>query len=311
LASRASGKDEVAEMSYETIDRIILGHNQFFGVNHLSSSKGAERETHFKEMRNVIDLIDFSVQSGTGGLMLSTHPNAHAVIDAIRKHDHLAAELNFYPLLPYISKYVRSSNEKGIVNVIIDTLTGVKAGEKFRLILSGGMGVVKKDLLKLLETLIDVELKMFREVNVKAVFLHDVLTDLALGLDLKNIFELYTEHITEGFNAIPAFATKNLPLLVNKFKEYGFDKPLVMTHFNKAGFQMNPSREACERILKRGEARITAMGTLASGYLSPQNAYEYLFGLPGIESVVVGVSTREHAEETFQIIGSFAERAPG
>ena len=44
------------------------------------------------------------------------------------------------------------------------------------------------------------------------------------------------------------------------------------------------------------------MSTLAAGYLKPEEAYEYLFSLPNIKSVVVGVSTREHAEETFGII---------
>jgi len=38
------------------------------------------------------------------------------------------------------------------------------------------------------------------------------------------------------------------------------------------------------------------------GNLKPKEAYEYLFSLPNIESVVVGVSTKEHAEETFGII---------
>jgi hypothetical protein len=295
-------------MSFEHIDQIILGHNQFFGVNHLSSSKGAEREAYFKKMSNVVDLIDVSRQFGAEGLMLSTHPNAPLLIQAIGKHSNLMTGLNFYPLLPYISKYVRSSNEKGVVNVILDTLSSAKVEEKFKLILVGGLGVVKKDLLLLLKTLIDVELNIFRKVNVKAVFLHDVLTDLALGLDLKNIFELYIEHIMQSFGAIPAFATKNLPLLVNKFKEYGFERPLVMTHFNKAGFQMNPSKRACENVLNGNEARITAMGTLASGYLKPKEAYEYLFGFPSVESVVVGVSTREHIADTFEAIISCRKR---
>jgi aryl-alcohol dehydrogenase-like predicted oxidoreductase len=45
-----------------------------------------------------------------------------------------------------------------------------------------------------------------------------------------------------------------------------------------------------------------AMGTLASGYLRPDDAYAYLGGQPGIESVVVGVSSAAHIEETFAAI---------
>jgi len=44
------------------------------------------------------------------------------------------------------------------------------------------------------------------------------------------------------------------------------------------------------------------MSTLAAGYLKPQEAYDYLFSLPNVASVVVGVSRKDHAQETFQII---------
>ncbi len=64
-------------------------------------------------------------------------------------------------------------------------------------------------------------------------------------------------------------------------------------------FKMNPSREECERCLGEYDVDVLAMSTLAAGYLKPKEAYEYLFSLPNIKSVVVGVSTREHAEETF------------
>ena len=92
------------------------------------------------------------------------------------------------------------------------------------------------------------------------------------------------------------------------FDEWGIEKPLIMASFNKAGFQMNPSREECERCLREHDVDVLAMSTLAAGYLKPKEAYEYLFSLPNIESVVVGVSTKEHAEETFGIIRGQGEK---
>ena len=67
----------------------------------------------------------------------------------------------------------------------------------------------------------------------------------------------------------PAFATKNLPLLLKKLTSWGISKPLILTHFNKIGFQMNPSREACEKSLAEYDFQVMAMGTLASGHLKP------------------------------------------
>jgi hypothetical protein len=65
---------------------------------------------------------------------------------------------------------------------------------------------------------------------------------------------------------------------------------------------MNPSREAAERCLAESDVQVMAMGTLASGYLRPDPAYEYLYSLPRMDSVVVGVSSPAHAAETFGAI---------
>ncbi len=65
---------------------------------------------------------------------------------------------------------------------------------------------------------------------------------------------------------------------------------------------MNPSREACEDAVSKYDATIMAMGSLASGYLNPDDAYEYLAKIPKIASVVVGVSSEAHAKETFAAI---------
>jgi len=89
---------------------------------------------------------------------------------------------------------------------------------------------------------------------------------------------------------------------MESFDEWGIKKPLIMASFNSAGFQMNPSREECERCLREYDVDVLAMSTLAAGYLKPKEAYEYLFSLPNIKSVVVGVSTKEHARETINLI---------
>jgi hypothetical protein len=129
-----------------------------------------------------------------------------------------------------------------------------------------------------------------------------VLTDLALAFDIPEVLELHDTEITKRFGARPGYATKNLPLLVERFARYGFQSPLVLAHVNKIGFGMNPSRDACERALASRGLEVMAMGTLASGYLRPGEAYEYVFGLPAVQSVVVGVSTPAHAAETFAAV---------
>jgi len=291
------------------IDPIVLGHNPFFGVDHLSRERGAQRGQQFEQTSAILDMIRFAGDSDVNAMMMSTHPRASVVAEAIRNEPDLRGSLSLYILLPNISKYIRQSNEKGIINVVLDQLKGAGLGQKFALLARGGISVLRKDVNEILRTLIRLELMPFRGLKLRAVFLHDVLTDLALALDLKSVLELYVREVSGRHNAAPGFATKNLPMLVEKFKRFGFEGPLVLTHFNKVGFWMNPSREACERCLAENDLTVMAMGTLASGYLRPDEAYDYLYRLGGIDSVVVGVSSPGHAEETFSAIRRHAGRS--
>lgn len=281
---------------------IVLGHNSFFGVNHLSKEEGAQREAKFEATSAILEIVHFALERDVDAMMMSTHPRANLVAAAVKEERGLADRLRFYPLLPYIAKYVRQSNERGIVNVVLDQLKGIGLGQRLQIVSRGGLGVIRKDVDDLLRTLIQIELSPFQGLRLGAVFLHDVLTDLALALDLPTIFTLYAEEIQTRFQTRPALATKNLPLLVQRFRQWGLELPLILAHVNKTGFCVNPSLEAVEQCLRENAVEVMAMGTLASGYLAPQEAYEYLFSLPNICSVTVGVSSRAHAEETFAAI---------
>lgn len=284
------------------IDPIVLGHNPFFGVDHLSRERGAQRELQFEDNGAILEMIRFAAGEGAGGMMMSTHPRSALVAEAVRRDAKLLETVSFYPLLPYIAKYVRQANEKGIMNVVFDQLKNAGWAQRLALLGSGALSVLRKDYQEILRTMIRMELTPFQGLSVRAVFLHDALTDLALALDIPEVFDLYCNEIAERFHAQPAFATKNLPFLIERFKAYGIANPLVLTHVNKLGFGMNPSRRACEICLAENRLRVMAMGTLASGYLRPEEAYPYVFGLPNIDSVVVGVSSRDHAHETFESI---------
>jgi len=285
-----------------SIDPIILGHNQFVGVDHLSQNRARDRIERFSDTQNILDVISCFYELGGRGMMLSTHQKAIEIMRAIGSVPELSKNMNFYPLIPYAQGYVRRANEMGVVGLLNDVLEPASTSAKLKILLKGGINVMRKDFLNILSTLIDVELLPFKGFNTKAIFLHNVFTDLALSLKAQNIFEFYIDYIRDNYGVTPAFGTMNFPALVRNFDEWGFKKPLVMASFNKIGFQMNPSREECERTLKNYDVDVLAMSTLAAGYLKPIEAYEYLFSLRNIKSVVVGVSTKEHARETINLI---------
>jgi hypothetical protein len=287
-------------MSTDRLDPVVLGHNPFFGVNHLSRQRGAQSEAAFSEVGSITTMLRVAADHNVNAMMMSTHPRAGLVAEAVRADRALVGRFHFYPLLPYITKYVRQANEKGIVNVVLDQLKQGGWASRLSVAARGGLAMLTRDHEAMLATLIGLELAPLRGLNIQAVFLHDVLTDLALALDIPSVLELHMSEIQQRFGARGGFATKNLPLLIERFKRYGFERPLVLASVNKLGFGMNPSQQACEHSLSKSDLQVMAMGTMASGYLKPDEAFDYVFGVPRVQSVVVGVSSPMQAAETFR-----------
>jgi hypothetical protein len=291
-------------MSTDFLDPIVLGHNSFFGTNHLSRQHGASREAQFEDVSAIVSVMESAASFDVTAMMMSTHPRATGIASVVRNSRTLRDHWSFYPLLPYITKYVRQANEKGMITIVIDQLKQAGWTQGLGILARGGLGALTRDYRQMLSTLIGLELAPFRDLHLKVVFLHDVMTDLALALDLPDVLEFYRTEITKRFGARAGFATKNLPLFMQRFQRYGFERPLVLAQVNSIGFGMNPSRETCEQVLARGDLQVMAMGTLASGYLRPADAYSYVFAQPAVKSVVVGVSTPAHAAETFTALRS-------
>jgi len=284
------------------IDKILLGHNQFFGVNHLDAQAGNKKAVQFDDVSNIMNIVEFAFDQGATGLMMSTHDRAVKMAEAIEKSPKLKDDLGVYLLAPYIAKYVKQANEKGIVNIVKDSLSGTSFQDKMSMFMRGGVGLLTKDVKKMIPLLIDFEVAKYTKLNLKAIFLHDVMTDLVLGWDMVEVLQLFYDHVQKKYQTTPAFCTKNLPKLMTILEKTDIKNPLIMASINKAGYQVNPSLQAFETCLKEREVRLLAMSTLAAGYLKPGEAYEYLYKLPNIVSTVVGVSRREHALETFSEI---------
>lgn len=293
------------------IDKILLGHNQFFGVNHLSAQGGNERAAYFSETGRIMDMIHFSYDLGVKAMMMSTHERALLISEALQKDAMLKNDYGVYLLVPYAAKYIRQANEKGLVNIVKDALAGTSLQDKLGMFWRGGVGLLRKDVSKLITAMVDFEVAPFAPLNLRAIFLHDVMTDLILGWDVPEVFEIYAKHIEKKYGAIPAFCSKNMPKLVDALERVGIENPFIMASINKIGYQVNPSLEAFENCLRSKNVRLLAMSTLAAGFLKPQEAYDYLYSLPNVVSTVVGVSKKNHAEETFGIIRKHTEGANG
>ena len=287
------------------VNNMILGHNALFGVNHLSAEKGMVKEKQFSDTKTAIDVIESAFDSGVRGMMMSTHPRAELIIKDLQNNNRLTENLNFSVLLPYLQKYVTMANEKGAVNMIFDIIKRSSLKQQFGLLLSGGSFLAKRDLYQVLKAMIDVEMLMFSGVKKTAIFLHNILTDMIIGLNIPDMFEFYYDYINTKHDVIPGFCTLNFPRLMDILEKTQIENPLIMAPFNSLGFQMNPSLDENISYLNNKNCTFVAMSTLAAGQIMPKEAYKYLFETVKVDSVIAGSSSPKHIADTFSIVNSY------
>jgi hypothetical protein len=279
------------------MDRVIFGDNQFFGVSHLSEERGMERLRRFQDTREIIKVIDAAYARGIHGFTFSTHDRVAQICDHFRANRARYASLRLYPVLPYAQKHAHKVNEKGVAGAIADVLLADNSiGGAFGMLVRGSMAFLTQDPLKVMSLLVDVEMKMFRDLPLGAVFLQNNVADLLLGFGIKDVFRSFVKHVESKHNTRAGFMTLNLPRMVKFLTSAGIERPLVCTAINKIGFQMNPDVEAYHRAVVSDDADIIAMSVMAAGMLRPREAFEYISSLGNVKSLVYGASTEGHIE---------------
>jgi hypothetical protein len=208
--------------------------------------------------------------------------------------------------MPYAHKYANAVTEYGMVEALRRFLP---EGNALGSMLKGGMALANKDIEKILQLLVDAEMKMFKGLPTPVVFLQNVITDLLLGLNMKPVLRMFHDHVRAAYGAEPGFITMNLPRLLDVLDELGIENPVVCANINKIGFRMCGGMAAYEQAIAQRPFRPVAMSVLASGAIAPQEAIEYVCRQPRIESIVFGASARANIRHTKQLIDALSAPA--
>jgi hypothetical protein len=192
------------------------------------------------------------------------------------------------------------------------TLLG-KVGAVFK----GGLAALTMDPYRLLvltlESEVDGFLKAAPSARLKGIFLHDVIVDLCVALRLGEIIRAHVEAVADRYGAKPGLCTKNFARLVGFLEQNDFPtgELMIMAPFNSLGFQMNPSRQACEQTLaERGGLDVLARGLLSAGILDLESAVAYVKTVRNLRSVVVAASRDDYARTTFAAFKELKKMAP-
>jgi hypothetical protein len=283
------------------MERILFGDNQFFGVNHISDEKSRAQSIQFKNDETIIKTLDYAVEAGINTFMCTTHDRIASICSHIRQFPDKYSDFKIYPCMPYAHKYANAVTELGIAGTLKEFVPGNMVGSLFK----GGMAYLSKDYLSIMELMIDAEMKMFKGINTPVIFLQNIVTDLLLGLGMKGILKAFHLYVRKKYNAEAGFITMNLPMLAQALEDVDVKNPIICASINKIGFRMSGGREAYENVLATKKLRVIAMQVLAGGAISPRESMEYVCGLPNIESILFGASSKKNIVETASIINDY------
>ena len=206
-------------------DKVLLvGDNPFHGISHLSQKRSRTRGKTPTNPEYAAKLIELSVENGANGFMFSVSRKTLSILNILRKNNK-NNNLKLYAIVPYAYEYVRLANMTGGVPGLAKKLMKeIIFSGNIRAIASGLNGVLRSDLNSLIKTYLLYEISrikrsMGRKAKLESVLLHQLITDLCLGLGLDHILKFYIKFMLKAGIA-PGFNTGNFTLLVKKFREW-------------------------------------------------------------------------------------------
>lgn len=282
----------------EQLDLLLLGDNQFFGINHMSEEKARAQAIRFQDTSAIIDVIDIAMDYGVRTLMCTTHERMAHVCDHVRSNPERYADFRFYPCMPYAHKYANAVTEHGMFGALNAFLPDEGL---LNAALRGGKSLFRKDIEGIMTLLVDAEMTMFKGLSTPVIFLQNVVVDLLLGLQFDEAFAIFARHVRDRYGAEPGFITMNLPMALETLDRIGIDNPIVCANINAIGFRMSGGLEAYEKAMRDRRFRPVAMSVFASGAIPPRRALEWVHDHAAAESVVFGASSRSSIESTVSI----------
>lgn len=288
------------------MDRVLFGDNQFFGVNHMSEDKARAQAMRFQDLQAILDVLDAAYNEGIRTFMCTTHDRVAEICDYFRANRIKYPDYQFYPCMPYAYKYANAATEHGMLDALRLFLPEHGAVSA---LLKAGFSAAREDMDGLGQMLIDAEMKMFHDLSTPVIFLQNVVTDLLLGLGMKDAFRVFAEHVKDTYGAEPGFITMNMPRLLDTLDAAGVKNPIICADINKIGFRMCGGKSLYETTIATRQFRPIAMSVLASGAIPPREAIDYVCRQQRIEAIVFGASSRANIKQTKTLIDELSAAA--
>ncbi|MCC6065886.1 MAG: hypothetical protein LM576_07885 [Thermofilum sp.] len=253
--------------------KILVGDNPFLGISHLARERGREALRGLT-LEKKVEVLKAAADEGASGFTFSTH-NANLELLAYMRDNEkdLLKKLEYYVLTPYAAEYVRLTDVTGTDRLVKSIVIENLKKNPLKLINAPPYSIINLFIHENLNPYLEILPKQ----NVKAVLLHEVLSEILIAFKLTKIVKELRNYFTRlgvGFG----METRNIAILSRLLEQSGKTIEYAMTPMNPLGYQMGTKEEAEKAIiaLSSGGVKVIAMNILASGACTIEESAAYL-----------------------------------
>lgn len=289
------------------VKEILLGDNPFLGVSHLAQEKARIERNEVSRVEAKAEIVKAALEGGVTGFTFSTHSSNLELLKYMgRQHPEVLGKLNYYILIPYAHSYIRKANVIGTIGLAKAIIRDIVLKHPVDSITSA----VTLNFSKVASLFIGMEANLYLKVlpreRVKAILLHEVLTELIVAYSLVELLEELKGYVERKLEVGFGLETRNIGQLRRFLEENGIRVDYIMTPMNPLGYQMAPSKEEAEEAIQElGDqgVKIITVNILASGAVSLEETCRYLEGYRDrVYAVAYGTTKPYRAKENAIIL---------
>jgi len=284
------------------VKEILLGDNPFLGVSHLAQERARAERDEARDLEAKARVLIVGLEGGVTGYTFSTHQVNLELLEYVSKnYSEVLAKLNYYMLIPHAQGYVRRANVHGTVGLAKSVLRDIVLKHPADFATS----ILTLNANRLASLFIGMEAKPYLKIlpreRIKAILLHEVLTELIMAYDLAELLRELKRYVEKKLKVGFGLETRNIGQLKKFLEENNIRVEYAMTPLNPLGYQMAPSKEEAEKAIEKlgdQDVKVIAINILASGAISIECACKYLERFKNVVyAVAYGTSKPHRAHE--------------
>lgn len=222
---------------------------------------------------------------GTRSVLWAYETEAEAAVGALQR----SLDLTVVPVVPNMRAYLRDASDAGVVGAARHRFFRLGPRDQLRIALrhvGRARKVLARDFTTGMLMLVEMELARFRPFRPRRVLLTASVTDLALALDRMALLRDFVGLAERSYGVEAGLATCNYGMLESRLDGCDIRPSWVAAPFNPRGYLMNPSRGACEAVVRRARAPVVATHVEVDGLVERASAMQYVATL-GIHAAVI------------------------